>query len=204
MSVGAVGMLVLYWIVMAASTGRDPLQFARMLLTSLAPLVAFYLVILVAVRYQAVAVVVALAGVAVTAAGLWYLMGALSPENRIGNQWYKAGGVLRCRGHTRGWCTHRDWCLDRNHRCEAETRSQLPSTTSLTCRAGGSEAGGGLEGVVGEDDRRARAADAGQALHHHPVAVDPAALPRPPRSASTPPRSGTPQREPATSPPPPR
>jgi hypothetical protein len=102
MSVGAVGMLVLYWIVMAASTGTDPLQFARMLLTSLAPLVAFYLVILVAVRYQAVAVVVALAGVAVTAAGLWYLMGALSPENRIGNQWYELGVFFGAAGTLAG------------------------------------------------------------------------------------------------------
>src|SRR6478609_1738102 len=63
MSVGAVGTLVLYWIVMAASNGPDPLQFARMMLTALTPLVAFYLVILMAARYQAVAVVVAFAGV---------------------------------------------------------------------------------------------------------------------------------------------
>ena len=94
MSLGAAGMLVLYWIVMAATTGHDPLQFARMLLTALAPLVAFYLVILMAARYQSVAVVVALAGVAVTAGGLWYLALALSPENRIGNQWYELGVFL--------------------------------------------------------------------------------------------------------------
>ena len=62
--------------------GGDPLQFARMSLTALAPLVVFSLVILMAAGYEAVAVVVALAGVVVTAGGLWYLVLALSPENR--------------------------------------------------------------------------------------------------------------------------
>jgi pilus assembly protein TadC len=101
-SAAAVGMLVLFWIVMAASTGSAPMQFARMLVASLAPLVVVYLVILMALRYQAVAVVVALAGVAVTGLGLWYLVAALSPENRVGNQWYELGVLFGAAGTLAG------------------------------------------------------------------------------------------------------
>lgn len=90
MWVGAVGMVVLFLIALVWLLGGDPLQFARVLLTSLAPFVVFCLVILAAARYEAVAVVVALAGVVVTAGGLWYLVLALSPENRS-NQWYELG-----------------------------------------------------------------------------------------------------------------
>ena len=57
------------------------MQLARQFLTLVTPFVLLFAVLWVALRYEAVAVVVALAGVAGTAWGLWYLMGALSPDN---------------------------------------------------------------------------------------------------------------------------
>ena len=60
----------------------DPLQFARQLLPLVAAIVLLYVVIKLALRYQAVGVLLALAGVGVIVWSSWYVLGALSPENR--------------------------------------------------------------------------------------------------------------------------
>ena len=57
------------------------MQLARQFLTVVTPFVILCAVLWLALRSEAVAVVVAFAGVAGTAWGLWYLHGALSPDN---------------------------------------------------------------------------------------------------------------------------
>ncbi len=66
------------------------MQLARQFLTLVIPFVVLYAVLWSALRYEAVAVVVALVGVAGTAWGLWCLHGALSPENST-NEWRELG-----------------------------------------------------------------------------------------------------------------
>ena len=60
----------------------DSLQFARQLLPLVAAIVLLYVVIKLALRYQVVGVLLALARVGVIVWGSWYALGALSPENR--------------------------------------------------------------------------------------------------------------------------
>ena len=60
----------------------DPLQFVEQALTLIAPFVLLYVAIMLALRYQAVGMLLALVGVGGIVWGSWYLMGALSPENR--------------------------------------------------------------------------------------------------------------------------
>lgn len=60
----------------------DRLQLVEQALKLIAPFVLLYVVVMLALRYQAVGMLLALAGVGGIVWGSWYLMGALSPENR--------------------------------------------------------------------------------------------------------------------------
>ena len=60
----------------------DALEFARQLLPLVAAFVLLYVLITLALRYRMVGVLLALAGVAGIVWGSWYVLGALSPENR--------------------------------------------------------------------------------------------------------------------------
>src|SRR6476620_9897233 len=60
----------------------DALDFARRLLPLVAACVLLYVVIMLARRYRVVGVLLALAGVGGIVWGSWYVLGALSPENR--------------------------------------------------------------------------------------------------------------------------
>ena len=60
----------------------DALDFARQLLPLVVAFVLLYVVIMLARRYRVVGVLLALAGVGGIVWGSWYVLGALSPENR--------------------------------------------------------------------------------------------------------------------------
>ena len=60
----------------------DPLQFARQSLPLVAAFVLLYVVVMSALRYQVVGVLLALAGAGGIVWGSWYVLAALSPENR--------------------------------------------------------------------------------------------------------------------------
>ena len=60
----------------------DALDFARQLLPLVAAFALLFVVVVLALRYQVVGVLLALAGVGGMVWGSWYALGALSPENR--------------------------------------------------------------------------------------------------------------------------
>jgi hypothetical protein len=60
----------------------DPLQFGQHALPLVAAFALLFVVVVLALRYQVVGVLLALAGVGGMVWGSWYVLGALSPENR--------------------------------------------------------------------------------------------------------------------------